>query len=296
MRILLLGMNGQVGWELQRALALLGELVALGRDNTALATDFRQPERLLQTVRRVAPQVIVNAAAYTAVDEAETHADLARAVNSEAPALLAFVAQATGAWLVHYSTDHVFDGSGSTPWTEEAPTAPLNVYGRTKLEAELAIRASGCHHLILRSSWIHAARGDNFARKILRLAAEKDHLEVVSDQFGAPTGADLLADVTAHALRGVLAQPALGGTYHVAAAGETSWHAYAQYVVEFAHRHGAPLRLRPADVVPIRSSEHPGTARRPHNARLDTRRLRERFDLALPDWRVGVERMLQEVL
>jgi dTDP-4-dehydrorhamnose reductase len=297
MKILLLGKGGQVGWELQRALAPLGELVALDFDSPPpWAADFTQPEALAATVRAVAPQIIVNAAAHTAVDKAESEPDLARTINAVAPAVLAREARATGAWLLHYSTDYVFDGSGSTPWREDAPTAPLSVYGRTKLEGEQAIRASGCSHLILRTSWVYAARGGNFARTMLRLAAERDRLQVVDDQVGAPTGAELLADVSAHALRAVLARPELAGTYHAVAAGETSWHGYARHVIEFARAAGQPVRVQPDDIVAVPSSAFAAAARRPLNSRLDTRKLRETFGLNLPDWRVGVERMLREVL
>ena len=297
MRILLLGKNGQVGWELQRALAPLGELVALDFDSPApQRADFTNPEELAATVRAIAPQAIVNAAAHTAVDQAESEPELARTINAVAPALLAREAAALGAWLVHYGTDYVFDGSGSAPRSEDAPTAPLSVYGRTKLEGEEAIRASGCTHLILRTSWVYAARGGNFARTMLRLAAERDELAVIADQVGAPTGADLLADVTAHALRAAIANPALAGTYHAVAAGETSWHGYARHVIEFARAAGQPIRVAAQRVAPIPTSAYPTAARRPLNSRLDTRKLRQAFGLALPDWRVGVERMLREVL
>jgi len=297
MKILLLGKGGQVGWELQRALAPLGELVALDFDSPPpWAADFTQPEALAATVRAVAPQIIVNAAAHTAVDKAESEPDLARTINAVAPAVLAREARATGAWLLHYSTDYVFDGSGSAPWREDAPTAPLSVYGRTKLEGEQAIRASGCSHLILRTSWVYAARGGNFARTMLRLAAERDRLQVVDDQVGAPTGAELLADVSAHALRAVLARPELAGTYHAVAAGETSWHGYARHVIEFARAAGQPVRVQPDDIVAVPSSAFATAARRPLNSRLDTRKLRETFGLNLPDWRTGVDRMLREVL
>jgi dTDP-4-dehydrorhamnose reductase len=297
MRILLLGKGGQLGWELQRALAPLGELVALDFDSPPpLAADFTQPEALAATVRAVAPHVIVNAAAHTAVDKAEGEAELARTINAVAPAALAREAQSSGAWLLHYSTDYVFDGSGRAPWREDSPTGPLNVYGRTKLEGEQAIRASGCKHLILRTSWVYAARGGNFARTMLRLAAERDRLEVIDDQFGAPTGAELLADVSAHALRSAVARPELAGTYHAVAGGETSWHGYARCVIEFARSAGQAIRVRPEDVVAVPTGKFPTAARRPLNSRLDTRKLRETFGLNLPDWRVGVERMLCEVL
>ena len=202
MKILLLGKNGQVGWELQRSLATLGEVVALDFDSAGpWRADFTQPDLLAAVVRELRPYVIVNAAAHTAVDKAESEPDVARLINATAPGVLAREAAAQGAWLVHYSTDYVFDGSGNAPRAEDAPTGPLSVYGRTKLEGEQLIRGSGCQHLILRTSWVYAARGGNFAKTMLRLAAERDALSVIDDQVGAPTGADLLADVTAHALR-----------------------------------------------------------------------------------------------
>ena len=297
MKILLFGMNGQVGWELQRALAPLGELVALDFDSPGpLGADFTRPEALAATVRAVAPQIIVNAAAHTAVDKAEAEPALARAINAESPAVLAREAAVLGAWLVHYSTDYVFDGSGDLPRNEDSPTGPLSVYGLTKLEGEQAIRASGCRHLIFRTSWVYAARGGNFARTMLRLAAEREQLSVIDDQVGAPTGADLLADVTAHALRAALLQPALGGTYHAAAAGETSWHGYAREAIEFARAAGQPIRVRPEAIHPIPTAAYPTPARRPLNSRLDTRKLQQAFGLAMPGWRIGVERMLREVL
>ena len=297
MKILLFGMNGQVGWELQRSLAPLGELVALDFDSPGpLGADFTRPASLAATVRAVAPQVIVNAAAHTAVDQAEGEPDIARAINAAAPAVLAREAVAAGAMLVHYSTDYVFDGSGNQPWREDAPTKPLNAYGQTKVEGEQAIRNSGCRHLILRTSWLYSARGGNFARTMLRLATERDKLEVIDDQVGAPTGADLLADVTAHALRGVFANPELAGTYHAVAGGATSWHGYARHVIEFARLAGRPIRVQAQDIAPVASSAFPTPAQRPLNSRLDTRKLKQAFGLTLPDWQTGVERMLREVL
>ena len=293
MKILLLGKNGQVGWELQRALAPLGELVALDRHNGG---DLSDPEALAATVRSAAPQIIVNAAAYTAVDKAETETELAQTINADAPAVLAREARALGAWLVHYSTDYVFDGSGTAPWVEDAPTAPMNQYGRSKLDGETAIRASGCSHLILRTSWVYAARGGNFAMTMLRLAAERDRLSVVDGQVGAPTGAELIADVTAQALRVAVMRPEVGGTYHLAAAGETSWHGYASLVIAFARSLGRPIRVAADAIQPVSSMAFPTPARRPLNSRLATQRLRETFGLTLPPWQGGVERMLTERL
>jgi dTDP-4-dehydrorhamnose reductase len=298
MKILLLGKGGQVGWELQRALAPLGEIVALDHDSTAnpdgLHGDFSRPEALAATVAAVRPDVIVNAAAHTAVDKAQSEPDLARALNATAPGVLARCAAETGAWLLHYSTDYVFDGSGSTARAEDAPTAPLSVYGQTKLEGEALIRASGCQHLILRTSWVYAARGGNFAKTMLRLAGERDKLTVIDDQIGAPTGADLLADLSAHMIRQARRDPAVSGTYHAVAAGETSWHGYASFVIDWARRHGHALKVQAIEPVP--TSAFPTPAQRPHNSRLSTAKLQAAFGLQLPPWQQGVERMLSEVL
>lgn len=297
MKILLLGKNGQVGWELQRSLAPLGEVIALDHDGApGLSGDFAHPESLAATVRDVAPDLIVNAAAHTAVDKAESEPELARAINALAPGVLAREAAALGALLVHYSTDYVFDGSGDTPWTEDAPTGPLSVYGATKLEGEQLIRDSGCRHLIFRTSWVYAARGGNFAKTMLKLAAERDALTIIDDQHGAPTGAELLADVTAHAARMTLANPALAGTYHLAAAGETTWHGYARHVIEFARAKGQPVKVAPDAIRPVPTSAFPTPAKRPANSRLDTRKLQQAFGLVLPAWQSGVERMLTEIL
>ena len=301
MRMVLLGPNGQVGWELRRALAPLGEVIALPRTLTdpnglALCGDLAQPDRLAATVRALQPTVVVNAGAYTAVDKAESEPGLARCINAEAPGALARVMADLGGWLVHFSTDYVFDGSGNQPRDETAPTGPLSVYGRTKLEGEDLIRASGCRHLILRTSWVHGARGGNFARTMLRLAAERDSLTVIDDQIGAPTGADLLADITAHALRRATSDDRVSGSYHAAATGEVSWCGYARHVIGWARQHGVVLKAGPEAVQPIPTSAYPTPARRPLNSRLSTAKLRNTFGLTLPDWQVGVERMLHEAL
>ena len=297
MKILLFGKGGQVGWELQRALAPLGELVALDFDGeNGLCGDFSQPEAVAATVRRVAPDLIVNAAAHTAVDRAESEPDLARLINAVTPGRIAQEARTLGAHLVHYSTDYAFDGSGNAARTEDAPTNPLSVYGRTKLEGEQAIAASGATSLILRTSWVYAARGGNFARTMLRLAKERGRLTVIADQIGAPTGAELLADVTAHAVRALRVRPELAGLYHCVAAGETSWHRYARHVIARARAAGHDIRVADEAIVPIPTTDYPTPAVRPLNSRLDTRRLREAFGLVLPDWRQGVDRMLAEIL
>jgi len=297
LNILLLGANGQLGWELQRSLAPLGRVTALGREGTGThLADLSQPQGLTALVDQVAPDVIVNAAAHTAVDRAESEPKLARTINATAPGVLARAAAARGAWLVHYSTDYVFDGSGQHPREEDAPTGPLSIYGQTKLEGEATIRASGCHHLILRTSWVYAARGGNFAKTMLRLAQERERLTVIDDQIGAPTGADLLADLSAHALRSALADPAKAGTYHAVATGETSWHGYARYVIDTARELRPDLALKVQSVDPVPTSAFPTPARRPHNSRLSTRRLQDTFGLYLPHWQVGVRRLLQEIL
>jgi dTDP-4-dehydrorhamnose reductase len=293
MKILLLGKGGQVGWELQRSLAVAGEVVALDFDDGG---DFTQPEQLLARVQALAPQVIVNSAAHTAVDKAESEPDLARQINATTPALLAIEAKRLGALMVHYSTDYVFDGSGDQPRDEDAPIAPLSVYGSTKAEGEDAIRASGCQHLILRTSWVYAARGGNFAKTMLRLAAEREELKVIADQIGAPTGAELLADLTTHMLRAARVNPALTGTYHAVAGGETSWHEYARFVIEFARARGKVIKVAPDQILPIPTSDYPTPARRPLNSRLSTAKLQQRFGLRLPHWQQGVERMLTEIL
>ncbi|WP_148192989.1 dTDP-4-dehydrorhamnose reductase [Pseudomonas syringae] len=299
MKILLLGKNGQVGWELQRALAPLGEVIALDRQGAdGLCGDLADLERLAATVRALAPDVIVNAAAYTAVDKAESEPDLAMLINGEAPGVLAREAAALGAWLVHYSTDYVFDGSGEQQWREDAATGPLSVYGRSKLMGEQAIQASGAKALVLRTSWVYAARGHNFAKTMLRLATERDSLNVVADQYGAPTGAELIADVTAQILYRVRADQnpaALAGIYHLAAAGETSWHGFAQFVLEHAARNGVALKVAPDQIGAIPTEAYPVPAPRPRNSRLALSKLETAFQLKMPSWQQGAQRMLDEI-
>lgn len=299
MKILLLGKNGQVGWELQRALSVLGEVVALDRHRCVtpygeLTGDLSDLDGLRKTIATVAPQVIVNAAAYTAVDKAETERELAHRVNALASQVMAEEAKRLGAWLVHYSTDYVFSGAGSTPWREDDTVAPTNHYGATKLEGERLIAASGCSHLIFRTSWVYAARGNNFAKTMLRLAKDRAALNVIADQVGVPTGADLLADVAVAALQQALHDPQLSGIYHLVPSGETTWHAYASYVIGFARRQGEALAVE--TIGPIPTTDYPTPAARPLNSRLDTAKLRDSFSLHLPDWQSGVTRMLMEVL
>lgn len=297
MKILLLGKNGQIGWELLRSLAPLGEVVALDRGGgDGLVGDLADAAGLRATVAAVAPDVIVNAAAYTAVDRAESEPELVHRINADGPGALAAEAAARGIWLVHYSTDYVFDGSGSRPWREDDPTGPLSVYGKSKLAGEEAIQASGCPHLILRTSWVYTARGaDNFAYTILNLAREREKLTVIADQIGAPTRAGLIADVTAHLVRDVMrGVGGSSGLYHLVAAGETSWHNYARFIVDEARRRGMALKAR--EILPIPSSAwRSSVAVRPLNSRLDTTRLQRDFGIHLPDWQCGVRRLLDEI-
>ncbi len=294
MKILLFGKGGQVGWELQRSLAPLGELIAVDFDSIDLCGDFARPDAVAATVRQVRPDIIVNAAAHTAVDKAESEPELARLLNATAPAAIAGEAASLGAWLVHYSTDYVFDGSGSHARNEDAVASPLSVYGQTKLEGEQAIQASGCRHLIFRTSWVYAARGGNFAKTMLRLASERDALTVIDDQIGAPTGAELLADLSAHALRVALSTPEVSGLYHAVAAGETSWHGYASHVIAYVRAQGASLKVAADQIKPVPTTAFPTPAKRPLNSRLATTKLCTTFGLTLAPWQRGVERMLDE--
>ena len=285
MTILLLGANGQVGWELQRTLSPLGPVRAMERAEA----DLSDHDALVRTVRDVAPSLIVDAAAYTAVDRAEEEEGLARAINAEAPGLLAEEARKLGAALVHYSTDYVFDGAGDRPATEDDSVAPLNAYGRTKLSGEQAVRESGCAHLILRTSWVYSTRGRNFLLTVKRLAGELEELRIVADQKGAPTWARGIAEATALMLSrcgapgdtGMLAEK--GGLYHLTAAGETSWHGFAEAIVDWLRETGQPVRCK--RVVPIGTADYPTPARRPANSVLDCSRMRDAFGIGLPDWR-----------
>ena len=292
MRILLLGSTGQVGWELQRSLAPVGDVTILPRG----LADLENPQGLAASVRELRPDVIVNAAAHTAVDKAESEADRAHRINAEAPGMLADEAARIGALLVHYSTDYVFDGGGTRAWSEADATGPLSVYGRTKLEGEQRIQASGCRHLIFRTSWVYAARGGNFAKTMLRLARDRERLTVIDDQWGAPTGADLIADVTAHAIRDVEHHDAAAGLYHLVAGGETTWHGYASHVIGQARLLQPDAMLAVNEIAAVPTSAFPTPARRPANSRMDTTRLQQAFRLTLPAWQTGVDRMLAEIL
>ena len=296
MKILLLGKNGQIGWELQRSLAPLGEVIALDRHSQDFCGDLNNLQGLAATVQQLHPDVIVNAAAHTSVDRAESEPELAHTINALAPGMLAQEASKLGAWLIHYSTDYVFDGSGNRPWIETDTPAPLSVYGRTKLEGERLVAAHCQRHLILRTSWVYAARGGNFAKTMLRLAQERERLTVIDDQFGAPTGAELLADVTAHAIRQLMHRPQDAGLYHVAAQGEITWNGYAKHVIAQAQRAQPAIKIIAHEIAKVPTSNFPTSAKRPHNSRLDCSCLENVFGLKLPEWQQGVDRMLAEIL
>ncbi|MCE0558881.1 dTDP-4-dehydrorhamnose reductase [Motilimonas sp. E26] len=293
MKILLFGKNGQLGWELQRSLAPLGHLTAVDFDSTDYCGDFSNPAGVAETVRLVKPDVIVNAAAHTAVDKAESEKSFAELLNATSVKSIALEANKLGAWLVHYSTDYVFDGSGEQPWVETDQTSPLNTYGETKLAGEHA--AALCsRHLVFRTSWVYAARGANFAKTMLRLGQERSDMSIINDQFGAPTGAELLADCSAHAIRIAKSKPEVAGLYHLVAAGSTTWYDYAKLVFSKAREAGITLAVTEVKGVP--TSAFPTPAKRPHNSRLDTSKFKQTFDLELPDWAIGVERMLSEIM
>ena len=294
--ILVTGSNGQVGFELRRSLAPLGNVVALDR----AACDLSRPAVVRDVLRTLQPTVIVNAGAYTAVDQAETDSDRAFAINAEAPRVLAEEARALGALLVHYSTDYVFAGSGTTPYVESDATGPLSVYGKSKLAGEEGIAATGAQSVILRTSWVAGAHGANFCKTMLKLGRERETLRVIADQFGAPTTAALIADVTAHIvdrawLRGDR-EALLPGIYHLAAAGETSWHGYATEVLRYAASKGVALKVAADEIEAIPAAAYPLPAPRPSNSRLNTDKLRETFAVYLPDWRQGVHYLLDQIL
>lgn len=297
MNILILGANGQVGWELQRSLSPVGPFTALGRH----AANLEDLDNLRAVVREHQPDVIVNAAAYTAVDKAEEEPDKAKLINTDAVALLAEEAAISGSWLFHYSTDYVFNGQKKLPYTESDSSAPINVYGQTKWQGEEAIRQIGCKHVIFRTSWVYAARGSNFVKTMLRLAKDLDELSVVADQFGVPTQAELIADITAHVIPYCMSEPnskrlELAGTYHLTAAGETSWFEYARYILETAEKYGATLKVKSSDIKPISTEEYQVSASRPQNSILSCEKLQQAFNMYFPDWHAQVRRTVKELV
>lgn len=294
MKILLLGKNGQVGWELQRSLAPLGKVVALDRRDPGgdLALEGVTADR----IRSERPDVVVNAAAYTAVDRAETEIELCRRVNATAVSETARTCADIGALLVHYSTDYVFNGGGNQPWSEGDATGPLNLYGKTKLEGEEYIKASSCKYLNFRTSWVYGARGNNFAKTMLKLAQEREELSIISDQFGAPTGADLIADVTAHAIKAANIDDGRLGTYHLVSSGTTSWLEYATFCIELARSQGADIKIASNKISSILSCEYETDATRPYNSRLSNSKIEAAYDLRMPDWQWGITRLVNAIL
>ncbi|HBZ4249022.1 TPA: dTDP-4-dehydrorhamnose reductase [Klebsiella aerogenes] len=294
MKILLIGKNGQVGWELQRSLSTFGEVVAVDYFDKELCGDLTNLEGIAETVRTVRPDVVVNAAAHTAVDKAESERELSDLLNEKGVAVLAEESAKLGALMVHYSTDYVFNGEGSHYRLEDEPTGPLNVYGETKRAGEIALEKANPRHLIFRTSWVYATRGANFAKTMLRLAGEKETLSIIDDQHGAPTGAELLADCTAIAIREEMRNKSVAGTYHLVASGETNWRDYACFVFDVARKHGAELAIQEVKGIP--TTAYPTPAKRPLNSRLSNEKFQQVFGVRLPDWRQGVERVVTEVL
>lgn len=298
-RVLLLGANGQLGFTLGSALIALGEVKALTRSEADFSNAFALRETLLPVIKKFQPHVIVNAAAYTTVDKAQTEQTIALQVNAQSVGVLAELAQSVNAVLVHYSTDYVFDGAGDRPWLESDQTNPLSVYGQSKWLGECAVRQHCRKHLILRTSWVVGAHGNNFLKTMLRLASERDGLRVVADQIGAPTSTDVLAKVTANLLQTMLPaakDDARFGTYHLAASGETTWHAYAQYILAGALKRSVHLTCKPESIEPIPTHAYPLPAPRPANSRLNTEKIRSNFGVELPAWQVGVDAILDALI
>lgn len=295
MKILLFGKNGQVGWELNRSLQPLGEVIAIGREEA----DFSEPESLRQIIRNISPDVIVNAVAYTAVDKAEAEEGLALKINAEAPGVLAEEAKKLGALLVHYSTDYVFDGTKKSPYVESDKPNPINAYGRTKLAGEQVIQSSGCDYLIFRTSWVYASRGNNFLLTMLRLAQEREELSIVSDQIGSPTSARLIADISVLCVRQAVSERASGvfsaGLYHLTASGCTSWHGFTKEIVNLAENNSS-LELNIKNIKPIPTADYPTPAVRPMNSKLTLTKLENNFTIEIPGWRKGLQLCLDECL
>ena len=294
MKILLLGKNGQVGWELQRSLAPLGEVISLDRNGlNQWCGDLSKPEQIYQTIVDIAPNVVVNASAYTAVDLAETEQDMANLINYVAVGKIAEACAQIKALLVHYSTDYVFDGEGTSIFNETDVLKPLNAYGQTKALGEQAIQNAQCNYLIFRTSWVFAQKGKNFLKTMLYLSQQREELSIIDDQIGAPTSAELIADVSAHAIMQTLQDQTKIGIYHLVASGETSWFEYANYIFEQAKSLGVNLAIQ--QVNPIPTAAYPTPAKRPHNSRLNNQKIQHAFQIYLPDWKVHVQRTVIEV-
>ena len=294
MKILLLGKNGQVGWELQRSLAPLGEVISLDRNGlNQWCGDLSKPDQIYQTIVDIAPNVVVNASAYTAVDLAETEQDMANLINYVAVGKIAEACAQIKALLVHYSTDYVFDGEGVSVFNEADALKPLNIYGKTKALGEQAIQNAQCNYLIFRTSWVFAQKGKNFLKTMLTLSQQREELSVIDDQIGAPTSAELIADVSAHAIVQTLRDQTKIGIYHLVASGETSWFEYANYIFEQAKSLGVNLAIQ--QVNPIPTAAYPTPAKRPHNSRLNNQKIQHAFQIYLPDWKVHVQRTVIEV-
>ncbi|WP_284973126.1 dTDP-4-dehydrorhamnose reductase [Atlantibacter hermannii] len=294
MRILLLGKNGQVGWELQRSLVTLGQVIAIDSKQSDLCGDLTNLSGIKETLAIVKPDIVVNAAAYTAVDKAESEPELTKIINHKAIELLAKETAKTSTLLVHYSTDYVFDGSGHHFRNENDITNPLNIYGRTKRDGELAIVQNNPNHLIFRTSWVISSRGHNFVKTILRLAKEKEELSIVDDQYGAPTSAELIADNTSLAIRTHIYRDSLPGIYHLVARGKTTWVDFASEILLIAKKHGFESKVRKINGIPTQFYSTP--ARRPLNSRLNNNKFQDAFNSNLPDWSVGLERIICEII
>lgn len=294
MNILLFGKTGQVGWELQRSLAPLGNVTAVDFNSNTFCGDFTNPRGIAQTIQKVRPDVIVNAAAYTAVDKAESEPEIAQMVNSTIVETIAKEAEKIGSWVFHYSTDYVFSGTGCEPWKETDRPEPLNVYGKSKLDGETALRKYCSRYIIFRTSWVYASKGNNFAKIMLNLAKERTSLSIINDQYGAPTGADLIADCTAHAIICAKKRPEVAGIYHLVSHGITTWHDYAVLVFDEARKAGIELTLNTLNAIPTEA--YPTPAKRPKNSRLNTDKFQYTFELVLPNWEFGVRRMIEELL
>ncbi|MBS9543019.1 dTDP-4-dehydrorhamnose reductase [Morganella morganii subsp. morganii] len=294
MKILLFGKNGQVGWELQRSLAPLGEIIALDSQSNDFHANFLEPEKLSETIEKIQPDIIVNAAAYTAVDNAEKDQENAYTINSDSVCILAKIAKKHNIWLVHYSTDYIFNGNGNNYWKENDKPAPLNIYGLSKLQGEYAI-VENCHkYIIFRTSWVYAAKGNNFAKTMLNLGKIRSELSVIDDQYGVPTSAELLADCTCHAIRQALLNPNIAGIYHLVPKGETNWYEYAKLIFNEAKKLNYPLTIE--HLHPIPATQYPLPAKRPYNSRLDTQKFEDTFKLNLPNWKDGVIRLIHELI